>query len=213
MKDGYSGLISPDAYSYLDEIAEDELLHDELLEEQEEYELYSLTDDEDFTEDYDDENPDDSALYSAASLFIDDDEQESNLPRLLKQIADYLPQSSCTSYFRECDIHQQERVEKALERACLAWKSDGKDKMFVVPGTCITVAVVGAGKGYSAELKRLQSIASVMLEHNETVWTALFAELDSNGEMCGAEVRKVQESLFTPAQWQAVRNLCREKRG
>ncbi len=81
----YDGLISPDAYEYLDNTPEEDFLHDEMLEEQEEMEDYSFFDDE-YEDDQVERTPeddipweedeDDSHLYAFSSLFDEIDNEE-----------------------------------------------------------------------------------------------------------------------------------------
>lgn len=88
--DEYEGLISPDAYEYLDNTPEEDFLRDELLEEQEEMEDFSFFDEE-YEEDQNEQSPvddipweedeDDSHLYAYSSLFDEiDNEEESETP-------------------------------------------------------------------------------------------------------------------------------------
>lgn len=70
----YTALVSPDAYEYLDETTDEELLHDSLLEEQE------MLEDSDLYYDDDDESPleedlDDSDMYEHNSLFDEFEEE------------------------------------------------------------------------------------------------------------------------------------------
>jgi len=81
----YEGLISPDAYEYLDNTPQEDFLHDELLQEQEEMEDYSFFDDEDedYSADSEEDIPwdgqeDDSHLYAYSSLFDEIDNEEDN---------------------------------------------------------------------------------------------------------------------------------------
>lgn len=68
----HGGLISPDAYEYLDDTKDDELLHDAILEEE------NLFDDDDDSDEESDEF-DDSKMYSNSSLFdLIDDLEESD---------------------------------------------------------------------------------------------------------------------------------------
>lgn len=82
----YEGLISPDAYEYLDNTPQEDFLHDELLQEQEDMEDSSFFDDEDdefYSQEPGDEIPwdneeDDSHLYAYSSLFDEIDNEEDN---------------------------------------------------------------------------------------------------------------------------------------
>ena len=117
----YDGLISPDAYEYLDNTPREDFLHDEMLEEQEEMEDFSFFDDEDeedqaVQEPEDDipweEDEDDSHLYAYSSLFDEIDNEEEASVR-----ARSVPASEAEAEVLEgespyADIYEEEEEEQ-----------------------------------------------------------------------------------------------------
>ena len=236
----YNGLISPDAYEYLDTTPPEDLLSDPLLEEQEELsDAFDGIDDDEFLEE--EEVYDDSAMYSYSSLFDEADEEEAEaaqaaaepepepeihtsyyehedfgdeegtdvLHGILRDIVALLPSNSATaSYLRECDRIQREKITEALESAVEAWRKDGRDKMFTIPGTSISVGVVTPSEDPMTETQRLQSIAAVMVAKGAHRWTALFLSAEDSGRIIAARLREVSQQDFTQWQWKTVTMLA-----
>ena len=234
----YKGLISPDAYEYLDLTPEEELLHDPYLDEQE-----SLSDaydgiDDDYL-DYDREEEtvyDDSEMYSYSSLFDEadeeaaeqvsiheeeqevlpssypfhdldqDDEPANSLPEPLATIVSLLPPCACSSYLSECDSDIRSAIVRAISTAISSCLRDGKDKMFTITGTSISIAVIKPSEDPMIQSQRLQSIAAVMACHGADSWTGLFISADEKHNVTGAWVKEIRKNDFSPRQWRTIMN-------
>lgn len=227
----YKGLISPDAYEYLDLTPEDELLHDPYLDEQENLsDAYDGIDDDEFLYEPEEEPPyDDSDMYLYSSLFdeadeeaaeqepeeesvmpvvfqeLDPDEEPSqNLPEPLSTIVSLLPSCACSSYLAECDSDRQSAIVRAISTAISSCRRDGKDKMFTIPGTSISIAVVTPTDDPMTRFQRIQSIAAVMVCHEASSWTGLFITADEQYRVTGAWVKEINKDDFTPWQWRTI---------
>jgi len=235
--DDWNGLISPDAYEYLDLTPEEDLLRDSLLEEQD---LLDEADEEPSLPDNDMQDSDDSDMYAHNSLFDEDDEDlvqeiqeqipeedadEDNvygfgdsddsdesygqMSELIASIVSMLPPyNACTSYLKECGRDVQEDIAGAIKKAGQAWKRDGRDKMFTIPGTAITVALVGPGDDPMVLTQRLESVGAVMLSHNADKWTALFLTPGDDGLPERADVREISEGSFTQGELKTAAYLA-----
>ena len=232
----YKGLISPDAYEYLELTPEEELLHDPYLEEQE-----NLSD---AYEDIDDEIPyspeeeppyDDSDQYLYSSLFDEADEEAAEqisdpveepeeepvashvfqeydqeeeasqvLPEPLASIVSLLPPCACSSYLSECDSDRRSAIVRAISTAISSCHRDGKDKMFTIPGTSISIAVVTPSEDPMIKSQRIQSIAAVMVCHEASSWTGLFVSADEKHKITGAWVKEIKKDDFSPWQWRTI---------
>lgn len=237
----YKGLISPDAYDYLDNTPQEELLQDPILDEQEELsEAYYEIDDDELYMEQPVEDTDDSDMYAYSSLFDEaeeeayeaqrrgfeeaeeeepeysgladvypDEEDNPDLPEPLASIVALLPDScSCSSYLRECDRDQRARIVNALKLAFEAWRKEGKDKMFTIPGTSISIAVVKPSQDPMTQTQRLQSIAAVMVSQDADRWTGLFVAPGDSGRVESASVREISQQDFTQWQWKTVIQLA-----
>ena len=121
--DEYDGLISPDAYEYLDNTPEEEFLHDEMLEEQQEMEDFSFFDDE-FEDDQNEQTPaddipweedeDDSHLYAFSSLFDEIDNEEDSEPSAPNTPAPEAEESLYPDIFEEEDEDEEEQKSLPL---------------------------------------------------------------------------------------------------
>jgi len=230
----YKGLISPDAYEYLDLTPEDELLHDPYLEEQENLsDAYDGIDDDEILYDPEEEPPfDDSDMYLYSSLFdeadeeaaeqasvpveepvdetslvfqeLDPEEPVQSLPEPLATIVSLLPSCACSSYLAECDSDRQNAIARAISTAISSCHRDGKDKMFTIPGTSISIAVVTHSEDPMTKAQRIQSIAAVMVCHEASSWTGLFITADEQYRVTGAWVKEIKKDDFTPWQWRTI---------
>jgi len=233
----YKGLISPDAYEYLDLTPEEELLHDPYLDEQENLsDAYDGIDDDYLYDGREDETVyDDSEMYSYSSLFdeadeeaseqppvheaeheeavassfsdhdIDPDEESSQLlPEPLATIVSLLPPCACSSYLSECDTDIRNAIVRAISTAISSCLRDGKDKMFTIPGTSISIAVIKPSEDPMIQSQRLQSIAAVMACHDATSWTGLFISADEQYNVTGAWVKEIRKDDFLPRQWRTI---------
>ncbi len=233
----YKGLISPDAYEYLELTPEEELLHDPYLDEQDQLsDAFGDVDDDLFESPEEEVLIDDSDQYSYSSLFDEADEEESLaaaarheeepeeepeplevyqvydqdedaapvLPRLINSIVSILPSCACSSYLCECDSERQESIAKAISTAISSCHKDGKDKMFTIPGTSISIAVVTPSDDPMIRSQRIQSIAAVMVFHEAVEWTGLFITADEKDNITGAWVNEIKKEDFSPWQWRTI---------
>jgi hypothetical protein len=234
----YKGLISPDAYEYLDLTPEEELLHDPYLDEQEKLsDAYDGIDDDYFYDAQEEEAVyDDSEMYSYSSLFdeadeeasenipvheeepeeaaasytpfpddLDPDEESSQtLPEPLATIVSLLPPCACSSYLSECDSDIRNSIVRAISTAISSCLRDGKDKMFTIPGTSISIAVIKPSEDPMIQSQRLQSIAAVMACHEAASWTGLFISADEKYNVTGAWVKEIKQDDFSPRQWRTI---------
>ena len=233
----YKGLISPDAYEYLELTPEEELLHDPYLDEQDQMsDAFGDVDDDFFESPEEEVLTDDSDQYLYGSLFDEADEEESLaaaakpvdepeddhvhtevcevydqddeaapvLPALISSIVSLLPSCACSSYLCECDSERQESIVKAIVTAISSCHKDGKDKMFTIPGTSISIAVVTHSDDPMIKAQRIQSIAAVMVCHEAVEWTGLFITADEKNNINGAWVNEIKKEDFSPWQWRTI---------
>jgi len=232
----YKGLISPDAYEYLDLTPEEELLHDPYLDEQESLsDAFDGIDDDFLFDNREEEVYDDSDLYSYSSLFDEADEEASEhvpvqheeqeeavasstpfqdfdpdedssqaLPEPLATIVSLLPPCACSSYLSECDSDIRSAIVRAISTAISSCLKDGKDKMFTIPGTSISIAVVKPSEDPMIQSQRIQSIAVVMACHEAKSWTGLFITADEQCKVTGAWAKEIKQDDFLPRQWRNI---------
>jgi len=228
----YKGLISPDAYEYLDLTPEEELLHDPYLDEQESLsDAFGDLDEDEILDNPGEEIPyDDSDQYLYSSLFDEADEEEAaasavdtepepepvyqvydqeedavqTLPEPIASIVSFLPPCACSSYLCECDSDRRDAIIRAISTAISSCHRDGKDKMFTIPGTSISVAVVTPSDDPMVRAQRIQSIAAVMVCHEATSWTGLFISADEKHNITGAWVKEIRKEDFQSWQWKTI---------
>lgn len=231
----FDALISPDAYEYLDETPQDELLEDQMLKEQEDSDIY---DDEDEITEETPEDTDDSDMYTYNSLFDElDDENDSeesypedseaeselmfqddendditvardvseNCNEFIAGLINKLPKyNSVANYMKNLPRLMQDQLAEVIEGICNNWKVSKRDKMFEIPNTGISVAVLGKSSDPMVQIQRLESIGAVMVASDKNRWTALMIYLNENAEIDIVESKDISQLSFTDWQWKTV---------
>ena len=225
----YTALVSPDTYDYLNETGPADFPDDPMLEEQES-EVFSYGDDEDDDSSAPGQEDDGPDPYRGESLFSildeSDDEvepepeaepepepeelppQEKSFP-LLDQILRFSPSKTnpvCV-YFSNCSVQQKEEIVKFIEMARRSWLTDGKDKMFAIPDTNISIALFSDSRDPMLEIQRRQNIGAVMYASGKDSWNSLELSYDASGQFIKADFVRIGRSSYSDWEWKIVEKL------
>lgn len=134
--------------------------------------------------------------------------QEKSLP-LLDQILKFSPSKSnpITQYFNNCDIKQKEEIVRFIEMARKSWLIDGKDKMFTIPDTNISVAVFSETQDPMLGIQRRENIGAVMFASGKDTWNSLELSYDGTGQFAKADYVRIGRSSYTDWEWKIVEKL------
>ena len=206
--DSYDALISPDAYDYLDKTNPDDLLSDEYLQEQESIEDYIFETEEDNSAE---EYSDDSDAYSSSLFDFEYDIVEENFqPDILENINSFCNDryNDIYRYIRDCSQEDAVSLAKTICKARDAFFADGKDKLFTIPDTEISVAVVSDNSDPMLFTQRLEYVAAGMLLKGRAFWNLLILHFKKTGELKLAEFVPVSRASFSEGEWRIANNMA-----
>ena len=137
---------------------------------------------------------------------------------LMDQILKFSPSRNnpITQYLSACDMHQMKEIVRFIEMARKAWLIDGKDKMFTIPDSNISVAVFSETQDPMLAIQRRENIGAVMYASQNDSWNSLEISYDSAGQFVKADFIRVAKSSFTDWQWKVVEKMGQrliERRG
>ena len=137
---------------------------------------------------------------------------------LLDQILKFSPSRNnpITQYLSACDMQQKKEIVRFIEMARKAWLIDGKDKMFTIPDSNISVAVFSETQDPMLAIQRRENIGAVMYASQKDSWNSLEISYDSAGQFVKADFIRVAKSSFTDWQWKVVEKMGQrliERRG
>ena len=109
-------------------------------------------------------------------------------------------------------------VSKLINQARSAQQIDGKDKMFTLPGTDLTVVLCVPNVDTLREMERRNNVAAVMYTQGKNAWHALYITYNVAGVLADAREATLRQSEFSPADWKLVmamgeKILARRKNG
>ena len=128
---------------------------------------------------------------------------------LLEQILSYSPSRNnpITQYLNGCTPEQQKEIVRFIELARKNWLIDGKDKMFSIPDTNISVALFSQTQDPMVGLQRHQNIGAVMYASQKDSWNSLELSYDTSGQLAKAEFVRISKSTFNDWEWKIVEKL------
>jgi hypothetical protein len=137
---------------------------------------------------------------------------------LLDQILKFSPSRNnpIAQYLSACDMQQKKEIVRFIEMARKAWLIDGKDKMFTIPDSNISVAVFSETQDPMLAIQRRENIGAVMYASQKDSWNSLEISYDSAGQFVKADFIRVAKSSFTDWQWKVVEKMGQrliERRG
>ena len=89
-------------------------------------------------------------------------------------------------YLANCPFEQKKEIVRFIELARKAWLIDGKDKMFSIPDTTISVAVFSETQDPMLNIQRRENIGAVMFASQKDSWNSLEISYDGSGQFVKA---------------------------
>ncbi|MBP5161637.1 MAG: hypothetical protein ILP16_01480 [Spirochaetales bacterium] len=137
---------------------------------------------------------------------------------LLDQILKFSPSRNnpIVQYLSSCDMQQKKEIVRFIEMARKAWLIDGKDKMFTIPDSNISVAVFSETQDPMLAIQRRENIGAVMYASQKDSWNSLEISYDASGQFVKADFIRIAKSSFTDWQWKVVEKMGQrliERRG
>ena len=134
--------------------------------------------------------------------------EDQTLP-LLDQILRCAPSKNnpIVQYLANCPFEQKKEIIRFIELARKAWLIDGKDKMFTIPDTSISVAVFSETQDPMLNIQRRENIGAVMYASQKDSWNSLEISYDSSGQFVKADYVRISRNSFTDWEWKIVEKL------
>ena len=133
---------------------------------------------------------------------------EQPLP-LLEQILSFAPSKSnpIVQYLNGCQYEQKKEIVRFIELARKAWLIDGKDKVFSIPDTSISVAVFSQTQDPMLGIQRRENIGAVMYASQKDSWNSLEISYDGSGQLVKADYVRISRNSYSDWEWKIVEKL------
>ncbi|MDD3057242.1 MAG: hypothetical protein PHO72_02930, partial [Sphaerochaeta sp.] len=135
---------------------------------------------------------------------------EGNLPSTIREILGKLKEKEENTFFDFCKTADPQVLmgtASLIEQARQIQQSDGKDKMFTIPGINLTVVLM-AGKGDMLRAwDRKNNVGAIMYTQGQKTWKVLYLGYTASGSLYHAEEKTLKYEDFSQADWKYVVNL------
>lgn len=95
-------------------------------------------------------------------------------------------------------------VVKLINQAKAAQLNDGKDKMFTLPGTELTIVLCVPQVDKLREMERRNNVAAIMYTQEKTQWHALYITYNTAGILADAKEMMMRQSDFSTSDWKLI---------
>lgn len=129
---------------------------------------------------------------------------DSILGQVLKSFAKSNP---VVQYVEQCTEGQRDELAGVMEKALAACREDGKDKMFAIPDTTISVCIFRTTRDPMLEIQRRENVGALMFAGGHDTWNSLELYVNELGSLVKCEYRKVTRFSFSDWEWKIVEKL------
>lgn len=129
---------------------------------------------------------------------------DSILDQVLKSFAKSNP---VVQYVGQCTEGQRDELAGVMEKALAACREDGKDKMFAIPDTTISVCIFRTTRDPMLEIQRRENVGALMFAGGHDTWNSLELYVNELGSLVKCEYRKVTRFSFSDWEWKIVEKL------
>ncbi|MCR5760700.1 MAG: hypothetical protein K6F82_01670 [Sphaerochaetaceae bacterium] len=127
---------------------------------------------------------------------------------LCETIIERLPFNSLVrSYLKGRDKDILHDISATIEQARVAWVIDGKDKMFTIPDSDISVIVCSSLNDPMADIQRQIHAAALMIAAEKSRWNILFVTFDGDQKLADVVSQEISKKVFSDWQWKRAQNL------
>ncbi len=110
-------------------------------------------------------------------------------------------------YVEQCSEEQRDELAGVMEKALAACREDGKDKMFAIPDTTISVCIFRTTRDPMLEIQRRENVGALMFAGGHDTWNSLELYVNELGSLVKCEYRKVTRFSFSDWEWKIVEKL------
>lgn len=127
------------------------------------------------------------------------------LPSLMEKVFTFIPPyCNFGTYIRSISESDVNDIVNFIEKTKEAWLTDGKDKMFNIPQTDITIAVLNDKDDPLTNNQRIQSLGVQMFAAEKEKWNCLKLFFELDGTLKRAEIEELNRDSFEDWQWKIV---------
>ena len=127
---------------------------------------------------------------------------------LLDAIAkSFTKENSLTSFVNQQSYEDRKEISNIIDSALQACVKDGRDKMFTIPETKISVVVFKSSRDPMLEMQRLQNVGAMMYLDQANSWEALELPVNEAGGMLPPTFTTITKNSFTDWQWKLVEKM------
>lgn len=112
-------------------------------------------------------------------------------------------------YVEQCTDEQRSELEGVMEKALSACRTDGRDKMFAIPDTTISVCIFQLTKDPMLEIQRKENVGALMFADGHDSWNSLELYINDLGSLVRSDYRKITRFSFSDWEWKIVEKLGR----
>lgn len=110
-------------------------------------------------------------------------------------------------YVEQCSEEQRDELAGVMEKALAACRADGKDKMFAIPDTTISVCIFRTTRDPMLEIQRRENVGALMFAGGHDTWNSLELYVNELGSLVKCEYRKITRFSFSDWEWKIVEKL------
>lgn len=110
-------------------------------------------------------------------------------------------------YVEQCTDEQRSELEGVMEKALSACQADGRDKMFAIPDTTISVCIFQLTKDPMLEIQRKENVGALMFADGHDSWNSLELYINDLGSLVRSDYRKITRFSFSDWEWKIVEKL------
>ncbi len=116
-------------------------------------------------------------------------------------------ENALTTYATQHTYEQRKELSDIIDSALQACVKDGRDKMFTIPDTKISVVVYKDSKDPMLQMQRRQNVGAMMYLNQTDSWDALELPVNENGALLTPNYTTITKHSFTDWQWRIVENI------
>ncbi|MCH3917115.1 MAG: hypothetical protein LKE40_06590 [Spirochaetia bacterium] len=132
---------------------------------------------------------------------------KSKWPDKIAEIFSKLEKAETSKFYGICDAADAvflAEMARVLEQVRLAQLADGKDKMFTVPDSDLTIVLTTGQDDLLRNWDRKNNVGAVMYSHGCEEWTALTLKYGRSGKLVRAVELGISKDDFQPIDWKFV---------
>ncbi len=119
----------------------------------------------------------------------------------------FTKENALTLYASKRTYEERKELSDIINSALQVCVKDGRDKMFTIPDSKISVVVYKDSKDPMLQMQRRQNVGAMMYLNQTDTWDALELPVNENGALMAPSFSTISKHSFTDWQWRIVENI------